>query len=209
MRMTASCSGSQRTYRIQVCGMTIAPQLASSPRMACARVRSDQTAAAPREVPIVLPSSLSVLRHQGAAKHKRRLAATRQARLVFRSLDPFRALREPDRTRRDEERPLRLRTKNCQQNPNNNPESTPIPEKEPLDRKSPIQVMSERVELRASVIWRTGPADAGHCEPGRAATMPTFNGPPKGIAATLGPYPICSPGLKTRACWDGRGVDWM
>src|ERR1700730_14295763 len=33
-------------------------------------------------------------------------AASRQAALAFRSLDPFRALREPDRRRRDEERPF-------------------------------------------------------------------------------------------------------
>src|SRR5215470_12004133 len=49
-------------------------------------------------------SSLRVLRRQGAAKHKRRSAASRQAMLPFRSLDPFRPLREPDRRRRDEER---------------------------------------------------------------------------------------------------------
>jgi hypothetical protein len=46
-------------------------------------------------------------------------AASRQAALAFRSLDPFRALRKPDRRRRDEERPFPLRTKNCQQNPKN------------------------------------------------------------------------------------------
>src|SRR5207245_6106615 len=56
-------------------------------------------------------------------------AASRQAPLAFRSLDPFRALREPDCRRRDEKRPFPLRTKNCQHNP-----------KQPLDRKSPIQV---------------------------------------------------------------------
>ena len=39
-------------------------------------------------------------------------AASRQAPLAFRSLDPFRALRELDRRRRDEERPFPLRTKN-------------------------------------------------------------------------------------------------
>jgi hypothetical protein len=38
-------------------------------------------------------------------------------------------LREPDRRRRDEKRPFPLRTKNCHHNP-----------KQPLDRKSPIQV---------------------------------------------------------------------
>ena len=39
-------------------------------------------------------------------------AASRQAPLAFRSIDPFRALRELDRRRRDEERPFPLRTKN-------------------------------------------------------------------------------------------------
>src|SRR3979490_2601673 len=47
-------------------------------------------------------------------------AASRQAALAFWSLDPFRALREPDRRRRDEERPFPLRTKNCEQNQKNN-----------------------------------------------------------------------------------------
>src|SRR5271165_6166370 len=51
------------------------------------------------------------------------------AKEAFRSLDPFRALREPGCRRRDEKRPFPLRTKNCQHNP-----------KQPLDRKSPIQV---------------------------------------------------------------------
>jgi hypothetical protein len=58
--------------------------------------------------------------------------------LAFRSLDPFRALREPDRRRRDEERPFPLRTKNSQQNP-----------KQPLDRKSPIQVRIRLPPLNA------------------------------------------------------------
>src|SRR5580698_480951 len=43
---------------------------------------------------------------------------SRQAVLPFRSLDPFRALREPDRRRRDEERLFQLRTKNRQQTKN-------------------------------------------------------------------------------------------
>src|SRR5882757_3532986 len=49
-------------------------------------------------------------------------AASRQAPLAFRSLDPFRALREPVRRRRDEERPFPLRTKNWQRNPKNRSE---------------------------------------------------------------------------------------
>src|SRR6267142_6453219 len=57
-------------------------------------------------------SGVKALRNTSDAK-----AARRQAPLAFRSLDPFRALREPDRRRRDEERPFPLRTKNCEQNP--------------------------------------------------------------------------------------------
>src|SRR5215470_16721218 len=52
-----------------------------------------------------------------------------QAELAFRSLDPFRALREPDCRRRDEERPFR-----SEQKTGNKP-------KRLLDRKSPIQVV--------------------------------------------------------------------
>src|SRR5207245_10380541 len=66
-------------------------------------------------------------------------AASRQAPLAFRSLDPFRALREPDCRRRDEKRPFPLRTKNCQHNP-----------KQPLDRKSPIQVRIPTRRVRLS-----------------------------------------------------------
>ena len=47
-------------------------------------------------------SGVKALRNTSDAK-----AASRQALLAFRSLDPFRALREPDRRRRDEERPSR------------------------------------------------------------------------------------------------------
>src|ERR1700756_3757439 len=73
-------------------------------------------------------SSLCVLRCQGAAKHKPRWAASRRALLAFRSLAPFRALREPDRRRRDEERASR-----SEQRTDYKPKSL-------LDSKSPIQV---------------------------------------------------------------------
>ena len=89
------------------------------------------------ERPVSCPSSLRVLRRQSLPRRRPGAlrntsvakAASRQAPLAFRSLDPFRALREPDCRRRDEKRPFPLRTKNCQHNP-----------KQPLDRKSPIQV---------------------------------------------------------------------
>src|SRR6266581_9225653 len=56
-------------------------------------------------------SDVKALRNTSSAK-----AARRPAALAFRSLDPFRALREADRRRRDEERPFPLRTKNQQKN---------------------------------------------------------------------------------------------
>jgi hypothetical protein len=52
-------------------------------------------------------SGVKALRNTSYAK-----AASRQAPLAFRSLDPVRALRGPDCRRRDEKRPLPLRTKN-------------------------------------------------------------------------------------------------
>src|ERR1700737_3971987 len=138
MRMTASWSGSKRTYRIQVCGAKMRP-MASSPRMIMTQtpeLRNEK----PLAVFIVPPraQAFKALRNTSVAK-----AASRQAPLAFRSLDPFRALREPDCRRRDEKRPFPLRTKNCQHNP-----------KQPLDRKSPIQVHCELdhdVELAVDV----------------------------------------------------------
>src|SRR5262245_66095841 len=61
-------------------------------------------------------------------------AASRQAPLAFRSLDSFRALRELDRRRRDEERPFPLRTKNCERNPNNNRLTEKAPYKSATNR---------------------------------------------------------------------------
>ena len=98
--------------------------MASSPRMIMT-----QTPELRNEKPIarfIVPpraQAFKALRNTSDAK-----AARRQAPLAFRSLDPFRALREPDRRRRDEERPSR-----SEQRTGNKP-------KTPLDRKSPIQV---------------------------------------------------------------------
>src|SRR6202163_673559 len=75
-------------------------------------------------------SGVKALRNTSDAK-----AARRQAALAFRSLDPFRALREPDRRRR---------TKNGFPAPNK--ERSAKPTKQPLDRKSPIQVRCEPVQ---------------------------------------------------------------
>src|SRR5271168_4673708 len=64
--------------------------------------------------------------------------------LAFRSLDPFRALREPDRRRPDEERPFPLRTKNCQRNKQQSQINCPARAKSPLTGESPIQVTSQK-----------------------------------------------------------------
>ena len=72
MRMTASWSGSKRTYRIQVCGTKMRPNgelpLGSSTERQTA---TDQTRSYGKN-PSRRSSSLRVLRRQGAAKHKRR-----------------------------------------------------------------------------------------------------------------------------------------
>jgi hypothetical protein len=102
---------------------------------ACGELPSDlsQTGAvrppASHRKPSRCSSSLRVLRGQGAAKHKRHYAARRQALLAFRSLDPFRALRESDRQATG--RRTRFPAPN---------KELAINRKEPVDRKSPIQV---------------------------------------------------------------------
>src|ERR1700694_3757117 len=85
-------------------------------------------------------SGVKALRNTSDAK-----AARRQAALAFRSLDPFRALREPDRRRRDEERPFPLRTKNCEQNPKNNRLTGKTPYKSAANLTSSIRRQSRRV----------------------------------------------------------------
>src|ERR1700681_4215442 len=126
MRMTASWSGSKRTYRIQVCGAKMRPngELPSDHY----EDRRRQTPELRREAhrAVHRPSACSgvkALRNTSDAK-----AARRQAALAFRSLDPFRALREPDRRRR---------TKNGFPAPNK--ERSAKPTKQPLDRKSPYK----------------------------------------------------------------------
>src|SRR4029077_5951520 len=124
MRMTASWSGSEWTYRMQVRDVKMRRngELPSDPDRQC---QTPELRKKPH-LAVHRPSACSgvkALRNTSDAK-----AASRQALLAFRSLDPFRALREPDRRRRDEERPSR-----SEQRTGNKP-------KTPLDRKSPIQV---------------------------------------------------------------------
>jgi len=106
MRMTASWSGSERTYRIQVCGVKLRPngELPSDLYGDIQQSSSDAGASQKRPLAVHRPSACSgvkALRNTSDAKRQ-----SRQALLAFRSLDPFRALREPDRRRRDEERPF-------------------------------------------------------------------------------------------------------
>jgi hypothetical protein len=117
MRMTASWSGPNlpnTSLRRAIRAQWRAPLRSSRRRIAGP---SDAELSKKGPSPAHRPSACSgvkALRNTSLAK-----AASRQAPLAFRSLDPFRALREPDCRRRDEKRPFPLRTKNCQHNPNN------------------------------------------------------------------------------------------
>ena len=91
----------KRSYRIQVCGTKMHP-MASSPRI----LIDTGTHWSPKlcKSPIAVHrrcacSGVKALRNTSVARRQ----ATKLC-LPFRSLDPFRALREPDRRRRDEER---------------------------------------------------------------------------------------------------------
>src|SRR3954465_12979357 len=90
--------------------------MASSPRILRRRHRPDAEAIQKVPAPVhrrCACSGVKALRNTSAARRQ-----SRQALLPFRSLDPLRALREPDRRRRDEERPFPLRTKNRQETKN-------------------------------------------------------------------------------------------
>src|SRR5499425_1528787 len=83
--------------------------MASSPRILNRQAPSDGEAV--QKAPVAVHhrsacSGVKALRNPNAAK---RQAA--KPWLAFRSLDPFRALREPDRKRRDEKRPFRSEQK--------------------------------------------------------------------------------------------------
>ena len=104
MRMAASWSGSNdpTAYKsvARRCLQWRAPLGSSTDRQAPSRRRSY----AKNPVAVHHPSACSGLKR---CETPAPLGGSRQALLAFRSLDPFRALREPDRRRRDEERPSR------------------------------------------------------------------------------------------------------
>src|SRR5271156_763301 len=134
----------KRSYPIQVCGHEDVPtgELPSDPQQTD-RSPSRRRAMQKAPVAVHLPSACSGVKacpwlEQGALRNTSDAkAASRQALLAFRSLDPFRALREPDRRRRDEER---LPAPN---------KALAINRKQPLDRKNPIQV---RIPLPPSQV---------------------------------------------------------
>jgi hypothetical protein len=120
MRMTASWSGSKQTDRIQVCGAKRCAPMASSPRIITQTYNGrHQTREVRRKAHLL---SIVPPRAQGSRRCETQASLRRQAAkapLAFRSLDPFRALREPDCRRRDEKRPFPLRTKNFSTTQNN------------------------------------------------------------------------------------------
>jgi hypothetical protein len=91
----------KRSYRIQVCGARSAPngELPSDPPQTGNR-QTPELCKKPVSQFIIAPPTQASRRCETQAP----LGGKRQALLPFRSLDPFRALREPDRRRRDEER---------------------------------------------------------------------------------------------------------
>src|SRR5271170_4961775 len=126
----------KRSYRIQVCGHedVATGELPSDPQQTAPNAEAMQKA----PVAVHLPSACSgvkALRNTSDAK-----AASRQALLAFRSLDPFRALREPDRRRRDEERPSRSEQRTLSKTRTTISDQMPAAGKSPLTRESPIQV---------------------------------------------------------------------
>src|SRR5271154_1677916 len=159
----------KRSYRIQVCGHedVATGELPSDPQQtdsSPSRRRAMQKA----PVAVHLPSACSgvkALRNTSDAK-----AASRQALLAFRSLDPFRALREPDRRRRDEERPFPLRTKNRQTTIS---DQMPAAGKSPLTWESPIQV---RIRFPPAASLQTVGPSRGALNSGQRSSVPCSAG---------------------------------
>src|ERR1700737_422030 len=158
MRMTASWSGSERTYRIQVCGGKMRPHGELPPDLYgdIQQPSSDAGASQKRPLAVHRPSACSgvkALRNTSDAKRQ-----SRQATLAFRSLDPFRALRKPDRRRRMKNGLSRSEQRTVSKT-----------QKQPLDRKNPIQVMYEPALTLFAVTSRTR---LGQVCPGRADRKP-------------------------------------
>ena len=110
----------KRSYRIQVCGTKMRPQWRAplgSLNRPTDRHRSDTEAMPKARLAVHRRSACSGVKALRNTSHAK--AASRQALLAFRSLDPFRALREPDRRRRDEERLSRSEQRTLSKTQNN------------------------------------------------------------------------------------------
>ena len=138
----------------EVCGAKMRP-MASSPRII---TRTFNKRHQPPELLKRRPISRFIVPPRAQASRRCETQATlrrqaAKAALAFRSLDPFRALREPDRRRRDEERPIPLRTKNWQRNPKNN-RLTVLPSCEFAARRCAPMASSPRIITQTGAVRR-------------------------------------------------------
>src|SRR5580704_8765584 len=185
MRMTASWSGSNDPTVYKSVARRCAP-VASSPRILNRPTGTVQTlklCKKPLSQVIIAPRAQASRRCETQAT----LAASRQAVLPFRSLDPFRALREPDRRRRDEERLFQLRTKNRQQTKNDH-----------LTGKAPYRFESGFLQQRVSLspasafegreIRLSERVCAAAWRPGRQRRARCFDIAPTSGNISVGPY---------------------
>ena len=135
----------KRPYRIQVCGTKMCP-MASSPRILKRQTDTVQTLKICKKSlsqVIIAPRAQASRRCQTQAP----LGGKPPSFATVSLPDAFRALREPDRRRRDEERLSRSEQRTGEN------------QKRPLDRKSPIQV---RIPVSSSDESATNPdADNG------------------------------------------------
>src|SRR5262249_31076058 len=101
MRMTASWSGSHDPAVYKFVARRYA-HMASSPRILCRPAPTGAQSYAKSPIAVHRRCACSGVKALPNTSPAKRQAA--KPLLAFRSLDPFRALREPDRRRRDEER---------------------------------------------------------------------------------------------------------
>jgi hypothetical protein len=161
MRMTASWSGSERTYRIQVCGAMFRARwrvpLGSLRRHVTGAVRRRSFEEKPVSLFIVPPCAQASRRCENTSDAA---AASRQAALAFRSLDPLRALRDTWSQATGRRTAFPAPNKELSAKPKNNQRiDCPATGEKPLDRKSPLQVWCEPdlrgrtpIEDRLSVV---------------------------------------------------------
>src|SRR5437588_8815668 len=154
----------QRSYRIQVCGTKMRP-IASSPRILdrpTDRHRPETDAMQKARLAVHRRSACSGVKALRNTSDARR--PSRQALLPFRSLDAFRALREPDRRRRDEERPSRSEQRTLSKTQNNHLtgkapykfESVFLQQRVTYEPENDIDIPVPRAQLRRLADLRGG-----------------------------------------------------